>query len=248
MSLLIKGKNVIEIKDLTISFDDKTVLENINLNIRKGEITTIVGQSGCGKSVLMKTIEALITPQSGDVFIDGVELFSLSRKELNMTRRKVAMLFQGAALLDSLNVFQNVALPLKEHTQLSEAEINRLVDEKLDLVGLSGLHRAMPSELSGGMKKRVALARAIILQPEYIIYDEPTTGLDSIIAHEIIRLILKMHENYQVTSIIITHDLACISKLQGNIVMIHNKKIVFDGKYQEFINSNLKIIKNFIAV
>lgn len=239
---------MIEIKDLTVGFDDNTVLENINLNIRKGEITTIVGQSGCGKSVLMKTIEALIAPRSGEIFIDGIELFSLSRKELNIARRKVAMLFQGAALLDSLNVYQNVALPLKEHTQLSEDVIFQMVDEKLELLGLSGLHKIMPSELSGGMKKRVALARAIILQPDYIIYDEPTTGLDSIIANEIIRLILKLHENYQVTSIIITHDLTCIDKLQGNIAMIHNKKIVFDGKYKEFISSNLEIIRKFIAV
>jgi phospholipid/cholesterol/gamma-HCH transport system ATP-binding protein len=239
---------MIEIKDLTIAFDDKTVLENINLNIKKGEITTIVGQSGCGKSVLMKTIEALITPKQGDVLIDGVELFSLSRRELNKVRRKVAMLFQGAALLDSLNVYQNVALPLKEHTQYSETEINKLVDEKLELVGLTGLHKKMPSELSGGMKKRVALARAIIMRPDYIIYDEPTTGLDPIIADEIIRLILKLHKNYEVTSIIITHDLSCLRKLQGNIAMIHDKKIVFDGKYEEFLNSNLEIIKKFIAV
>ena len=239
---------MIEIKDLTISFDDKIVLDNINLNIRKGEMTTIVGQSGCGKSVLMKAIEALIIPRSGEILIDGTDLFSLSRKELNLTRRKITMLFQGAALLDSLNVYQNVALPLKEHTKLSEKEILKLVEEKLELVGLIDLHKKMPSELSGGMKKRVALARAIILQPDYIIYDEPTTGLDPIIAEEITQLMLKLHNNYEVTSIIITHDRGCIGKVMGNIAMIHNKKIVFDGKYEEFINSDLEIVKNFIAV
>jgi len=239
---------MIEIKDLTIGFDDKIVLENISLNIRKGEMTTIVGQSGCGKSVLMKAIEALIIPRSGDIFVDGIELFALSRKELNLTRRKIAMLFQGAALLDSLNVYQNVALPLKEHTNLPENEIFKKVAEKLELVGLTDLYKKMPSELSGGMKKRVALARAIILQPDYIIYDEPTTGLDPIIAEEITQLMIKLHKNYEVTSIIITHDLGCIGKLQGNIAMIHNKKIVFDGKYKEFVNSNLEIIKSFIAV
>ncbi|MFC1898140.1 ABC transporter ATP-binding protein [Candidatus Cloacimonadota bacterium] len=239
---------MIEIKDLTISFDDKTVLEKLNLNIAKGQITTIVGQSGCGKSVLMKAIEALIAPQSGELIIDGVNFFALSHRELNIARQKIAMLFQGAALLDSLNVYQNVALPLKEHTKLSDDEIFQLVDEKLKLVGLSGLHKEMPSELSGGMKKRVGLARAIIMQPDYIIYDEPTTGLDPIIAEEIIRLILKLHNNYEVTSIIITHDLSCIGKIQGNVAMIHDKKIVFDGNYKDFINSDLEIIKNFIAV
>ena len=239
---------MIEIKDLTISFDDKIVLDSINLNIRKNEMTTIVGQSGCGKSVLMKAIEALIIPRSGEILIDGTDLFSLSRKELNLTRRKITMLFQGAALLDSLNVYQNVALPLKEHTNLSEKEILKLVEEKLELVGLIDLHKKMPSELSGGMKKRVALARAIILQPDYIIYDEPTTGLDPIIAEEITQLMLKLHNNYEVTSIIITHDRGCIGKVKGNIAMIHNKKIVFDGKYEEFINSDLEIVKNFIAV
>lgn len=239
---------MIEIKNLTIRFGAKTILDEIDLNIKKGEITTIVGQSGCGKTVLMKAIEALIIPQQGEIFIDGIKLFSLSRKELNATRRKVAMLFQGAALLDSLNVFQNVALPLKEHTELSEEEIFNIVDEKLTLLGLDGLHDAMPAELSGGMKKRVALTRAIIMQPDYIIYDEPTTGLDPIIAEEIMQLILKLHHDYQVTSIIITHDLACVGRMQGNIAMIHDKKIIFDGKYSDFINSQLEIVKKFIAV
>ena len=237
---------MIEIKGLTISFDGKTVLENIDLDIRKNEITTIVGQSGCGKSVLMKTIEGLINPETGTVFVDGKNIFSLSRKELNSTRRKLAMLFQGAALLDSLNVYQNVALPLMEHSKLSEDKILELVTDKLKLLGLIDVLDKMPSELSGGMKKRVALARAIIMQPEYIIYDEPTTGLDPIIAAEIIELILKLHNNFAVTSIIITHDLNCIRKIKGRIAVIHDKKIVFDGTYNDFINDNGVYIKKFI--
>jgi phospholipid/cholesterol/gamma-HCH transport system ATP-binding protein len=239
---------VIEIKGLTISFDDETVLENIDLDILKNEITTIVGQSGCGKSVLMKTIEGLINPETGTVLVDGKNIFSLSRRELNSTRRKLAMLFQGAALLDSLNVYQNVALPLMEHSKLSEDKILELVTDKLKLLGLIDVLDKMPSELSGGMKKRVALARAIIMQPEYIIYDEPTTGLDPIIAAEIIELILKLHNNFAVTSIIITHDLNCIRKIKGRIAMIHDKKIVFDGTYDDFINDNGVYIKKFINI
>ena len=237
---------MIEIKGLTISFDGKTVLENIDLDIRKNEITTIVGQSGCGKSVLMKIIEGLITPETGTVLVDENNIFSLSRRELNSTRRKLAMLFQGAALLDSLNVYQNVALPLIEHSKLSEDKILVLVTDKLKLLGLIDVLDKMPSELSGGMKKRVALARAIIMQPEYIIYDEPTTGLDPVIADEIVELILKLHNNFAVTSIIITHDLNCIHKIKGRIAMIHNKKIVFDGTYNDFINDTGIYIKKFI--
>ncbi len=239
---------MIEIKGLTISFDGKTVLENIDLNILKNEITTIVGQSGCGKSVLMKTMEGLINPETGTVLVDGKNIFSLSRRELNSTRRKLAMLFQGAALLDSLNVYQNIALPLMEHSKLSEDKILELVTDKLKLLGLIDVLDKMPSELSGGMKKRVALARAIIMQPEYIIYDEPTTGLDPIIAAEIIELILKLHNNFAVTSIIITHDLNCIRKIKGRIAMIHDKKIVFDGTYNDFINDNGVYIKKFINI
>jgi phospholipid/cholesterol/gamma-HCH transport system ATP-binding protein len=239
---------VIEIKGLTISFDGETVLENIDLDIRKNEITTIVGQSGCGKSVLMKTIEGLINPETGTVLVDGKNIFSLSRKELNSSRRKLAMLFQGAALLDSLNVYQNVALPLMEHSKLSEDKILVLVTDKLKLLGLIDILDKMPSELSGGMKKRVALARAIITQPEYIIYDEPTTGLDPIIAAEIVELILKLHNNFAVTSIIITHDLNCIRKIKGRIAMIHDKKIVFDGTYNDFINDNRVYIKKFVNI
>ncbi len=239
---------MIEIKGLTISFDGETVLENIDLDIRKNEITTIVGQSGCGKSVLMKTIEGLINPETGTVLVDGKNIFSLSRKELNSSRRKLAMLFQGAALLDSLNVYQNVALPLMEHSKLSEDKILVLVTDKLKLLGLIDILDKMPSELSGGMKKRVALARAIITQPEYIIYDEPTTGLDPIIAAEIVELILKLHNNFAVTSIIITHDLNCIRKIKGRIAMIHDKKIVFDGTYNDFINDNRVYIKKFVNI
>jgi len=238
---------MIEVKDLTIKLANKTVLENINLSIPRNVDTIIVGRSGCGKSVLVKTIEGLIKPLSGKVIIDGKEIFSLSRKELNKIRKKIAMLFQGSALLDSLNVFQNVALPLFEHRDLDESEIQREVIEKLNLVGLFNVETKMPSELSGGMKKRVALARAIILKPDYIIYDEPTTGLDPVIATEITSLILKLQSQYSLTSIVISHDFDFISKLDARIIMIEEKKIIFDGKWKEFKKATNQKIVSFIS-
>lgn len=237
---------MIKINDLTISFGSHVVLQNIDLQIKKNEITTIVGQSGCGKSVLMKAIEGLIVPEQGTIQIDGEELLQQKRDGVKRIHKKIAMLFQGAALLDSLTVFQNIALPLREHTKLTDQEIIKIVDEKLKLVGLEDVLEKMPSELSGGMKKRVALARAIILQPEYIIYDEPTTGLDPIIADEITQLIKKLHNTYKITTIIITHDLDCIRKLHSKIVMISDKQIIFSGDYKEFADSKNNKIRQFI--
>lgn len=237
---------MIEIRDISVSFNEEKILQNIDLKIQENSITIVVGQSGTGKSVLMKCIEGLIKPDSGSILIDDNDLFKLNDLELNEIRKRMAMLFQGSALLDSMNVYQNVALPLFEHTDLSETEILAEVKEKLHLVGLRDILFKMPSELSGGMKKRVALARAIILKPKYIIYDEPTTGLDPVIAEEISNLILKLHQQYNITSIIITHDLDCINKIKGQIAMIHNKKIVFDGTYDKFINDERKIIRRFI--
>ena len=237
---------MIEIKNLSISFSDQKILNNIDLKILENQITIIVGQSGTGKSVLMKCIEGLIEPDKGSIIIDEKDLFTLNKLELNESRKKMAMLFQGSALLDSMNVYQNIALPLIEHTGLSEDNILKEVKEKLELVGLKNVLTKMPSELSGGMKKRVALARAIILKPKYIIYDEPTTGLDPIIAEEISNLILKLQKQYDIASIIITHDMDCIRKIEGHIAMIHDKKIIFDGTFDDFINDERKIIKEFV--
>lgn len=238
---------MIDVRDLTIAFEGEPVLENISLQIPKREITMIMGQSGSGKSVLMKTIEGLYRPSSGSISIDGEDVFSASQKALVKMRKKSAMLFQNSALLDSLTVYQNVALPLVEHSDLTVEEIFELVSEKLELVGLAGIFDKMPSELSGGMKKRVALARAIIMQPDYIIYDEPTTGLDPIIASEIVELIIKLHNSYDIASIIISHDLECLRRLSGRVVMIHDAKIIFDGKYNDFMNSNIEHIRQFLG-
>ncbi len=237
---------MIEIKNLTISFGEHVVLQNIDLQISKHKITTIVGQSGCGKSVLMKAIEGLIPFSSGTIKIDGETMMEQNRAGVERIRKKIAMLFQESALLDSLSVFQNVALPLKEHSSYSEEQVFVLVNEKLQLVGLQHAMDKMPAELSGGMKKRVALARAVIMQPDYIIYDEPTTGLDPVMADEITDLILKLYQNYKITSIIITHDLDCISQLKSRIAMIHDKKIIFNGEFKEYIASQNPHVQNFI--
>ena len=237
---------MIEIKNLTVAFGDKIILEKINMRISEGQTTIIVGESGSGKSVLAKTIFGLIQPLNGKIFIDNIDLFSLKNKDLYEVRKKMAMLFQGSALLDSLNVFQNVALPLVEHTSLTKKEIIEKVKDTLAIVGLPNVLEKMPAELSGGMKKRVALARAVILEPKYIIYDEPTTGLDPNIAGEIINLMVNLQKKIKLTSIVITHDLNCIEKMAEKIVMIDRKNIIFDGNYSDFKDSEKDEIKRFL--
>jgi len=236
---------MIEIKDLSISLFEKEILQDINITIKQGEICTLVGQSGSGKSVLMKTVEGLFTPQKGNIIIDNYDINKISRKQKNVVRRSLAMLFQGSALLDSLDVFQNVALPLVEHSNLNKVELIKKVNDCLELVDLKHTLNKMPSQLSGGMKKRVALARAIILKPDYIIYDEPTTGLDLVTANEIIELIMMLFREQKITPIIITHDFNCINKVKGRIIMLHDKRIIFDGSYEQFRNSDDKVVKKF---
>lgn len=238
---------MIDIQNISIGFGNQLVLENIDLKIPKNEITVIVGRSGCGKSVLMKTIEGLIVPRTGKILIDGTNVFALNKNELFNLRKKISMVFQASALLDSLNVFQNIALPLVEHSKLSDTEIEVRVLDKLSQLGLKGAEKKMPAELSGGMKKRVALARALILKPDYIIYDEPTTGLDPIIAEEIIELILKLQNTFNLTSIIITHDLNCVNNLKGHLVLLEDKEIIFDGNYSEVSNANNDFMNKFLG-
>lgn len=228
---------MIEIKNVSVTLNGEHIIKNLSLNIPEGKKTVIAGRSGSGKTVLMKTVKGLIEPAGGTVLIDGTDIFSLKETDLNILRRKMALLFQNSALFDSLNVFQNVALPLVEHTKLSKKEIAGLVQEKLSLVGLSNVHLKIPSELSGGMKKRVALARAVIMDPKYIIYDEPTTGLDPLIADDIIDLILQLQAKQQHTSIIITHDVYCINKTADFIVIIDDGEIRYQGDYEKLCNT-----------
>lgn len=237
---------MIEIKNISKSFTEHLVLENINLNIKEKETVLIVGKSGSGKSVLMKIIDGLLYPDKGQVLIDGEDIQSSRGTAELRIRQKLAMLFQGSVLLDSLNVFQNVALPLVEHTSLSDDEITRLVKDKLQQVGLANILHKQPSELSGGMKKRVALARAVITNPKYLIYDEPTTGLDPVFASEIIELIGNLHQKQKMATIIVTHDLYCIERIAGRIVMLADSHIIFDGNLQEYKNAEDARIKRFL--
>jgi len=227
---------MIKIEDLRVDLDGHTILEKLNLCIEKGKKTVIVGDSGSGKSVLVKTIIGLLKPNKGLIEIEGIDTRKAPKKKMREVRKCMSMLFQGSALLDSMNVYQNVALPLFEHKKrLSEHEILRKVKEKLALVGLENVLEKMPSQLSGGMSKRVALARAIILNPQYIIYDEPTTGLDPISAMGIIKLINKIQSEGNFTSVIITHDKVCVEKTAQKIAHLTKKRIDFYENPKNFI-------------
>ncbi len=237
---------MIEIKNLSVVFDGIYIIDDLSLTIPEGRITVIAGRSGSGKTVLMKTVKGLIKPAAGTVLIDGTDIFAIKEAELNQLRRKMALLFQSSALFDSFNVFQNVAFPLIEHSKLSGNKVAELVNEKLSLVGMHDVHQKMPSELSGGMQKRAALARAIILDPKYIIYDEPTTGLDPLIATDIINLILSLQAKQKHTSIIITHDVFCIDKTADYIVVIDEGRIKFEGEYRQLQMTNDPYCLQFI--
>ncbi len=239
---------MIEIRNLKKKINYKSVLKGVNLNIEDGKITVIIGRSGCGKTVLVKHIIGLMKPDSGEILMDGKRIDNLSHKEWNVIRKNFAMLFQGSALFDSMSVFQNLALPLFEHTELPLADIKKKVEEKLSLVGMSGMQEKMPSELSGGMKKRVGLARAIIMEPKYIIYDEPTTGLDPITAETVDNLIIKLKSELKLTSLVVTHDIQSVYKIADKVAMLHNGMIIFTGSVDEIKNCKNLVVKEFIEV
>ena len=238
---------MIKIKELYKKFNNQAVLKGVNLEIKKGETIVIMGQSGCGKSVLLKHIIGVLDPDEGTLEIDGISLTESSIKILDELRKKVGMLFQGAALFDSLNVRQNVGFTLYENELVPKQEIARIVREKLSLVGLQGIEEQMPSALSGGMQKRVGLARAICHEPKIILYDEPTTGLDPINADIINNLILRMQKKLGVTSVVVTHDMTSAFKVADRIAMLYHGKIIEVGSTEEIRNSSNPIIKQFIT-
>ncbi|MBI2342288.1 MAG: ABC transporter ATP-binding protein [Deltaproteobacteria bacterium] len=238
---------MIKLVDVHKNFGGQKVLNGINLQIRKGEITVIIGTSGVGKSVLLKHMIGLLRPDRGKVFIAGVDLGTLSSPALVEMRKKFGMLFQGAALFDSLTVFENVAFPLVEHSNLTVEKIRERVMEKLDLVGLHDVDKKMPSELSGGMKKRVGLARAIILEPEVILYDEPTTGLDPIMTDSVDNLILAMQQRLKITSVVISHDIKSTFDIADQIAMMHEGKIIEAGAPEIFRASKNPVVAKFIG-
>lgn len=237
---------MIEITDLHKSFGNKKVLSGVNFTINKGETVVIIGQSGCGKSVLIKHIVGLLTPDEGKVMVEGKTVHELSLKELYELRKKFGFLFQGAALFDSMTVEENVSLPLIETFSYSKQEIRKVVEEKLELVGLKNVLNLKPAELSGGMKKRVGLARALVTNPYYILYDEPTTGLDPIMSDSIDLLIKDLSDKLNVTSVVVTHDMYSVKNVADRVAMMHQGKIYFNGSTEDLINSNDKVISDFV--
>ena len=232
--------------NLSKGFNGHWVLEGVNLSIRDGETMVIIGRSGGGKTVLLKHIIGLIQPDEGQVIVDGQEISRLTGKELAPLRLKFGMLFQGAALFDSMTVGDNVAFSLREHTQIPESEIQERVRECLALVGLKGIEHLNPSELSGGMRKRVGLARALAIRPRVILYDEPTTGIDPIMADSINRLIKELHDRLRVTGVAVTHDMVSAYRIADRIAMLHEGKIIQVGAPEEIRNTSNPIVKQFI--
>jgi len=237
---------MIEIKNLSKSFGKNLVWENVSFNISDGETLAIIGKSGCGKSVLLKHLNALLYPDQGEVVIDGHKLFELSYAELRKIRQKFGILFQGGALFDSINTFENVAFPLRYFTDLDEPEIRKKVEKALEMVNLVGSGDKLTSALSGGMRKRVGLARAIILEPEYVLYDEPTSGLDPQTSEEINDLIVYMSEHLEITSIVITHDMHSVLQIAEKVAFLDQKKLSWYGTVEEMRSSKDSSLLDFI--
>ncbi len=237
---------MIEAINLSKGFNGHGVLKGLNLTIREGETMVVIGRSGCGKSVLLKHLIGLLQPDGGQVIVDGQEMSHLTGEALVALRLKFGMLFQGAALFDSLTVGENVAFPLREHTQMSEEDIQARVRECLGLVGLHGVEHLKPAELSGGMRKRVGLARALAIKPQVILYDEPTTGVDPIMADAINELIKELHDRLRVTGVVVTHDMVSAYRVADRIAMLHEGKIIQVGTTEEIRNTADPVVRQFI--
>lgn len=237
---------IIDIKDVYKSFGPKEVHLGLTLSIKKGENITVLGGSGSGKSVLLKEITGLLKPESGDVIVEGENIVPMEETDLVSVRKKMGMLFQGAALFDSLTVEENVAYPLRENTKMPENEIRDMVARNLELVGLPGIEDKMPSDLSGGMKKRVGLARAMAMNPRILLYDEPTTGLDPPNISRINQLIRSMQAQFGITAVIITHDVKSAFEISDRIAFLHHGRIIFTGTVKEAEESDIEVLSDFI--
>ncbi|MFQ5737302.1 MAG: ABC transporter ATP-binding protein, partial [Thermodesulfobacteriota bacterium] len=224
----------------------KKVLDGVDLEIEAGKITVIIGRSGEGKSVLIKHIIGLLRPDEGSIELDGLDITAIKEREFNEIRKRFGMLFQGAALFDSMTVAQNVGFPLKEHTDLNDEDILKVVSEKLKRVGLVGVEEVMPSDLSGGMKKRVGLARAIVMDPEIVLFDEPTTGLDPIMSDSIADLVLDTQRALKTTYILITHDIPFTYKIADKIAMLHEGRVIEQGSVDEMQHNPNPILRQFL--
>jgi len=241
------SNGLLEVKNLTKMFGSNVVLDNISLTIEKGKTTVVIGPSGCGKTVLIKHLIVLLRPNSGEVYFKDRRIDNLNENELNKIRTHYGFLFQGGALFDSLSVTENIIFPIRQHCKITNwREIEELVKTKLAMVGLDGFQQFYPANLSGGQRKRVALARAIALNPEIILYDEPTTGLDPIRSDVINELVRKLQKELGVTSIVVTHDMKSAYKIADRIVMLHNGKIIADGDTDHIRNHPHPVVQQFI--
>lgn len=239
--IVIKSENVFK------KFGDRAVLNGISLEVYKGETFVIMGGSGCGKSTFLRHLIGALKPDSGRVYLLGKELSSLSEDEMDLVKKKIGMCYQSAALFDSMTVGDNVSLPLREHTKLDKSVIDIVVKMKLELVGLRGFEDLMPSQLSGGMRKRVGLARAIVMDPEIIFYDEPTAGLDPIVAGVIDKLILDLSKKLSITSVVVTHDMKSVFSISDRVAMLYEGKVLEVGKPDDIKNSGNPMVRQFIA-
>jgi len=237
---------MIEVRQLNKSFGTQTILAGVDLSIESGESAVIIGRSGGGKSVLLKHLIGLLKPDSGEVRVDGDLITGMNERQLLRVRRKFGMVFQGAALFDSMTVAENVAFGLQRHEHLTELEIAKRVCAALEMVDLPGTQKKKPAELSGGMRKRVGLARAIIYEPRIVLYDEPTTGLDPIASDSIDKLIIRVRDHLKVTSVVVTHDMRSARRVGNHVVMLHNKRVYAHGTPEELFASQDAIVRQFI--
>ena len=241
-------ENVVSIKGLGKSFKEQHILKDINLDIRKAENVVVLGKSGSGKSTIIKCMIGLIEPDEGEICIFGQDMAHINYDELNKFRTRIGFLFQSAALYDSMTVYENLAFPLRHHKkEMGREKLDELIHEVLENVGLPEAGNMMPAELSGGMSKRIGLARTLILKPEIMLYDEPTTGLDTATAKEISQLILDLQRKYKISSLIITHDIACAKMVADRVIMLKDGVIIAEGSYDEMENNNDEWIKSFFS-
>ncbi|HEU0039894.1 MAG TPA: ABC transporter ATP-binding protein [Verrucomicrobiae bacterium] len=237
---------MIEVRNLKKNFGPNPVLNGVSFGIEKGESLVIIGRSGSGKSVLLKHLIGLLKPDAGQVLIDGEDITVMDERELLRVRNRFGMVFQGAALFDSMNVAENVGFAFRRDRRLTEKEIARKVTESLDMVDLSGIEHKNPSELSGGMRKRVGLARAIVYEPEIVLYDEPTTGLDPIVSDSIDQLMMRVRDRLRVTTVVVTHDMRTARRVGQRILMLHDKTIYATGAPEDIFGSQDPVVKQFI--
>lgn len=240
-----RGEKIVELRNVWKRYSGRDVLAGVSLNVLRGEVLCILGPSGTGKSVALRHINGLTMPDDGDVRVFGESIVGLSEEALTPLRRRVAMLFQGGALFDSMNVEQNIAFPVREHTAKTPEEIAAIVSEKLTMVGLPGIQRKMPAELSGGMRKRVALARSIALEPEIILYDEPTTGLDPLSSEKIAQLIVDINVRLQTTSVVVTHDIVTARTAADRLAFLHQGRFQFVGTFDEAAHGGHPVLMEY---